>query len=58
MRVHALLAAVLLLVAQSQPQPPPPQPSQQTPPANQDQPRPVIRSGINFVSVDGSVADY
>ena len=69
MRVHSLLAAALLLVAQSQPQQTPPQPSQQPPPppptapagqqppANQDQPRPVIRSGINFVSVDVIVTD-
>src|SRR5262245_11219138 len=57
MRVHALLAAALLLVAQSQPQPAPPQPSQPPPPANPHQPRPVIRSGINFVSVDVIVTD-
>src|SRR4029450_5715752 len=37
----------------------PPAPTQagQQPPANQDQPRPVIRSGINFVSVDVIVTD-
>src|SRR4051812_25948272 len=40
MRVHALLAAGLLLLAQDQPQRPP-----------------VIRSGINFVSVDVIVTD-
>jgi VWFA-related protein len=66
MRVHALLAAALLLAAPfqqpPQPQPPPPSPptgqsQQQPPPANQDQPRPVIRSGINFVSVDVIVTD-
>jgi VWFA-related protein len=57
MRVHALLAAALLLVAQSQPPQQPSQPPQQQPPANQDQPRPVIRSGINFVSVDVIVTD-
>jgi VWFA-related protein len=54
MRVHALLAAGLLLAVQAQ-QPPQPPPAQ--PPANQDQPRPVIRSGINFVSVDVIVTD-
>src|SRR5215831_4780398 len=55
MRVYALLAAGLLL-AQAQ-QPPAQQPP---PPANQQQPqgqRPVIRSGINFVSVDVIVTD-
>ena len=62
MRVHALLAAALLLLGQSQPSQPPPSSSQagqgqQPPPANQDQPRPVIRSGINFVSVDVIVTD-
>jgi VWFA-related protein len=76
MRVHALLAAGLLLVAQSaQPpaQQPPANPPAQPPaagqpppqgagrgPANQQQPqgqRPVIRSGINFVSVDVIVTD-
>src|SRR5262245_17476263 len=63
MRVHALLAAGLLLLGQSQPaqqpsQPPPPPPAGQgQPPAGQDQPRPVIRSAINFVSVDVIVTD-
>ena len=65
MRVHALLAAGLLLLGQSQPaqqpsQPPPPPPpaaSAGQPPAGQEQPRPVIRSGINFVSVDVIVTD-
>src|SRR5262245_63246496 len=51
MRVHALLAAVLLLLGQAPSQPP------SQPPANQDQPRPVIRSAINFVSVDVIVTD-
>jgi len=58
MRVHVLLAAGLLLVAQAQqPQQPPPAtppPPQGQPPAGQ---RPVIRSGINFVSVDVIVTD-
>src|ERR1044072_8398480 len=54
MRVHALLAAGLLLVAsQPQQQPPPVAP----PPADQPQRPPVIRSGINFVSVDVIVTD-
>jgi VWFA-related protein len=61
MRVHArLLATAALLFAlcagakgqQQQQQPPPQQPPQ--PPAGQ---RPVIRSGINFVSVDVIVTD-
>jgi VWFA-related protein len=61
MRVHALLAAGLLLVAQSQ-QPPATPPATQppvTPPAGQPPQgqRPVIRSGINFVSVDVIVTD-
>src|SRR4051812_35939571 len=50
MRVHAFRAAGLLLVAQSQ-QPP------ATPPADPRAQRPVIRSGINFVSVDVIVTD-
>lgn len=55
MRVHALLAAALLLLgAGGQAQPPQPQ----TPPQNPPQQRPpVIRSGINFVSVDVIVTD-
>ena len=66
MRVHALLAAGLLLVAQSQQPPATPPPGQGTPPpapAGQAAPqtpqgqRPVIRSGINFVSVDVIVTD-
>jgi len=62
MRVHALLAAALLLLGQAQQQPPPSSPpagqgQQPPPPPNQDQPRPVIRSGINFVSVDVIVTD-
>ena len=43
------------------PQPPPPQPASQQPQSQQPQPpagqRPVIRSGINFVSVDVIVSD-
>src|SRR5436189_6215526 len=61
MRVHALLAAGLLVLGQATPpqQRPPAQPPAQTPaaPAGQDQPRPVIRSAINFVSVDVIVTD-
>jgi VWFA-related protein len=64
MRVHALLAAGLLLLGQSPPSPPagqapppPPAGQAQQPPAGQDQPRPVIRSAINFVSVDVIVTD-
>jgi VWFA-related protein len=60
MRVYALLAASLLLLGSGQqPQrppaqnPPPQNPSQPAP----DQQRPVIRSGINFVSVDVIVTD-
>lgn len=56
MRVHALLAAVLLLLGAGRPQPP--QQQQQQPPPQQppvQQRRPVIRSGINFVSVDAIV---
>src|SRR5438874_1044880 len=56
MRVHALLAAGLLLLgsglAAQQPQNPPPQP-----PAQPQQRPPIIRSGINFVSVDVIVTD-
>ena len=60
MRVHVLLAAGLLLAAA--PQQPPANPPQQPPPAAAPQPppqgqRPVIRSGINFVSVDVIVTD-
>jgi VWFA-related protein len=58
MRVHALLAAGLLLLgphlAGQQPQNPPP--TQQAPAQQQPRP-PVIRSGINFVSVDVIVTD-
>jgi VWFA-related protein len=59
MRVHLLLAAGLLLVAQSQPpQQPPATTPPPAPPAQQGQgQRPVIRSGINFVSVDVIVTD-
>ena len=83
MRVHALLAAGLLLVAQSQslgklgivpgeveaqqpPATPPPAaagqaapaaPAGQGAPQNPQGQRPVIRSGINFVSVDVIVTD-
>ena len=58
MRVYALLAAGLLLAgpalsAQNPPQPPP----AQQPPNPQQQRPPVIRSGINFVSVDVIVTD-
>jgi VWFA-related protein len=53
MRVYALLAAGLLL-AQAQQPPPSPPPANQPQPPNQ---RPVIRSGINFVSVDAIVTD-
>src|SRR5437899_4449406 len=60
MRVHARLLAAGLVVgglcagvyAQA-PAPPPPQ----TPPSTQPQRPPVIRSGINFVSVDVIVTD-
>jgi VWFA-related protein len=54
MRVYALLAASLLLLGSGQPQNPPPQNPPQPAP---DQQRPVIRSGINFVSVDVIVTD-
>ena len=64
MRVHArLLAAGALVVGLSAGMPaqsPPAQPpAQQPPPATPDQPQrpPVIRSGINFVSVDVIVTD-
>jgi VWFA-related protein len=72
MRVHALLAAALLLLGAGQPgqsqqpqqpappqQAPPQQPPQQQPPQQQQgqQRPPVIRSGINFVSVDVIVTD-
>ncbi len=62
MRVHALLAAaVLLLGAGQQPQTPPQtSPPASQPPAGQppqQQRPPVIRSGINFVSVDVIVTD-
>ena len=55
MRVYALLAAGLLLAAPglSAQNPPSPPPAQQSP---QQRP-PVIRSGINFVSVDVIVTD-
>ena len=68
MRVLAVLAAGLLLVA-SPPQAQQPPPAQTPPPAQagqatappdapqQGQPRPVIRSAINFVSVDVIVTD-
>src|SRR5436190_3225947 len=66
MRVHVLLAAGLLLAASAQqavqqpPANPPQQPPPQTPPTAGQAPqgqRPVIRSGINFVSVDVIVTD-
>src|SRR4051812_47503247 len=66
MRLHARLVAsgavVLGLVAgtAAQQPPPPPPAGQQPPPAPAPQPqpqRPVIRSGINFVSVDVIVTD-
>ncbi len=59
MRVHAFLAATLLLLgAGQQPQTTPqnPPPAQQPPQPPQQRP-PVIRSGINFVSVDVIVTD-
>ena len=64
MRVHAVLAAGLLLAASSQ-SPAPSQAQAQQPPAPPpvanpqppQNPRPVIRSGINFVSVDVIVTD-
>ncbi|HEY2434055.1 MAG TPA: VWA domain-containing protein [Vicinamibacterales bacterium] len=56
MRVYALLAAGLLIAQAQQPPSPPPA----TPPAAAQTPqpqRPVIRSGINFISVDVIVTD-
>src|SRR6188768_1978429 len=60
MRVHARLVATAALLfalcagAHGQQQQPPPQQPPPQPPAGQ---RPVIRSGINFVSVDVIVTD-
>jgi VWFA-related protein len=62
MRVYALLAAGLLVAApglsgQNPPASPPATQAPQQPPQQQQQRPPVIRSGINFVSVDVIVTD-